>query len=128
MDLPKPTADLKALLDAMPGAVGAPMTASRGTKPLVLIYKIMGKTFAILSLRAEAFVMLKCDPARIDILKEVYSGVGHRTHLDPRHWISVDLEADVPPDEVRELAAYSWDLVAATLTRKQRQKLDSPGG
>ena len=125
MDLPKSTAALKAVLDAMPGATSAPMNASRGTKPLVMVYKVMGKTFAILSLREDAFVMLKCEPDRIDILKEVYSGIGHRTHLDPRHWISVDLEADVPAEEVRDLAATSRELVVATLTRKQRQELDS---
>ena len=125
MDLPKSTAALKAVLDAMPGTVGAPMTASRGTRPLVMIYKVMGRTFAILSLRDEAFVMLKCDPARIDILKEIYRGIGHRTHLDPRHWISVELDADVPAEEIRVLAARSRELVVATLTRKQQQDLET---
>ncbi|MBO0749461.1 MAG: MmcQ/YjbR family DNA-binding protein [Porphyrobacter sp.] len=111
------------MLDAMPGAVAAPMTASRGSQPLVLIYKIMGKMFAILSLRAEPFVILKCDPFRADVLRETYQGVGHRSHLDRRYWISVDLAADVPFDEVRELVQHSWDQVAATLTRKQREQL-----
>jgi hypothetical protein len=58
MALPDRTVALKDVLDAMPGAVAAPMTASRGSEPLVLIYKIMGKMFAILSLRAESFVIL----------------------------------------------------------------------
>lgn len=127
-DLPERTAALKAVLDAMPGALAAPMTAARGSKPLVLIYKIMGKMFAILSLRAEPFVILKCDPFRADVLRETYHGIGHRSHLDPRYWISVDLDADVPFDEVRELAAHSWDQVAATLTRKQRAQLEALSG
>ncbi len=92
----------------------------------MLIYKIMGKMFAILSLRAEPFVILKCDPFRAQILRETYSGIGHRSHLDPRTWISVDLDSDIPPEEIRELVAHSWDQVAATLTRKQREKLASP--
>lgn len=120
MTLPDATVALKEVLDAMPGAVAAPMKASRGSEPLVLIYKIMGKMFAILSLRAEPFVILKCDPFRADLLRETYQGVGHHSHLDPRYWISVDLEGDVPPDEVRSLVAHSWDQVAATLTRKQK--------
>lgn len=123
MDLPAATASLKAILDAMPGAVAEPMTASRGITPLVQIYKIMGKMFAILSLRAEPFVILKCDPFRADLLRQTYNGIGHRSHLDPRTWISVDLDADVPVDEVRLLVAHSWDQVAATLTRKQRADL-----
>jgi predicted DNA-binding protein (MmcQ/YjbR family) len=122
VELPDRTAALKQVLDAMPGAVAAPMTASRGSVPLVLIYRIMGKTFAILSLRAEPFVILKCGPFPAD-LRETYSGVAHRSHLDPRFWISVDLDADVPPDEVEALVSHSWDQVAATLTRKQREGL-----
>ncbi len=125
MDLPDQTALLKAVLDAMPGAVAEPMTAARGSTPLVMIYKIMGKMFAILSLRAEQFVILKCDPFRADMLRETYRGIGHRSHLDRRFWISVDLDSDVPADEIEALVAHSWDQVAATLTRKQREKLAS---
>jgi predicted DNA-binding protein (MmcQ/YjbR family) len=124
-DISKESAALKAVLDAMPGAVAQPMTAARGSEPLVMIYKIMGKMFAILSLRAEPFVILKCDPFRADMLRESYRGIGHRSHLDRRYWISVDLEADVPADEVRALIAHSWDQVAAGLTRKQRSELES---
>ena len=125
MDLPDHSAALKTVLDAMPGAVAKPMTASRGSDPLVLIYKIMGKMFAILSLRGEPFVILKCDPFRADLLRETYRGIGHRSHLDRRYWISVDLGADVPDDEIGALVAHSWDQVAATLTRKQREQLAS---
>ena len=123
MDLPDHSAALKTVLDAMPGAVAKPMTASRGSDPLVLIYKIMGKMFAILSLRGDAFVILKCDPFRADLLRETYRGIGHRSHLDRRYWISVDLDADVPAEEIRALVAHSWDQVAAGLTRKQREEL-----
>jgi predicted DNA-binding protein (MmcQ/YjbR family) len=128
MELPAPTAALKRVLDAMPGAVGSPMKASRGSEPLVLIYKIMGKMFAILGVRAEPFVILKCDPFRAELLRETYQGVGHRSHLDPRYWIRVDLGADVPAREVEALAAHSWDQVAATLTRKQRDELAALDG
>jgi len=123
MDLTAATAGLKAVLDAMPGAVAEPMTAARGSQPLVLIYKIMGKMFAILSVRADQFVILKCDPFRADMLREQYRGVGHRSHLDRRYWISVDLDADVPAVEIEALVAHSWEQVAATLPKKQRAAL-----
>ena len=123
MELPVQSAALKTVLDAMPGAVAQPMTASRGAEPLVLIYKIMGKMFAILGVRGEPYVILKCDPFRADVLRETYQGVGHRSHLDPRYWISIALDADVPADEVEALVAHSQDQVAATLTRKQREEL-----
>ncbi len=120
------TAALKAVLDAKPGATCEPMTASRGSIPLVLIYKIMGKMFAILSVRDTENVILKCEPDLCVALRERYSGVGHRSHLDPRFWISVDLDADVPAAEIERLAGLSYELVCAGLTRKQKSELQAP--
>jgi predicted DNA-binding protein (MmcQ/YjbR family) len=123
LDLAQRSAALKAKLEVMPGAAGQPMSASRGSTPLVLIYKVMGKMFAILSVRGTENVILKCDPHLAEILREQYAGVGHRSHLDRRFWISVDLESDVPADEIDRLAAQSYDLVCAGLTRKQKAEL-----
>ena len=125
LNLPPATAALKAVLEARPGAVGEPMGASRSTQPLVLIYKVMGKMFAILSVRKTQNVILKCDPHLAEILREQYAGVGHRSHLDRRFWIAVDLDSDVPAEEVERLAAQSYDLVCAGLTKKQKAELAS---
>jgi predicted DNA-binding protein (MmcQ/YjbR family) len=122
-DLGERTLALKAVLDAMPCAAGEPMTASRGTLPLVLIYKVMGKMFAVLSVRGAESVILKCDPHLAEVLRAQYAGVGHRSHLDRRFWISVELDADVPMDEIERLAGQSYDLVRGGLTRKQQAEL-----
>jgi predicted DNA-binding protein (MmcQ/YjbR family) len=118
MDLNERTGAVKAWLDAKPGAAAEP--AAAGT----LIYKVMGKMFAILSTRGFEGVSLKCDPHLAEILREQYAGVGHRYHLDRRHWISVRLDADVPLEEVEPLTAQSYDLVCAGLTRRQRAELE----
>ena len=123
LELGGSTLALKAVLDAKPGAIGVPMTAARGSKPLVLIYKVMGKMFAILAVRGTPNVILKCDPHLAEVLRGHYRGVGHRSHLDPRFWISVDLDSDVPASEVRRLLDQSYDLVCAGLTRKQKTQL-----
>ena len=75
MSLGQRTAALKARLDAMPGAVGAPMSAARGSTPLVLIYKVMGKMFAILSVRSTENVILKCDPHLAEVRAMTHPGV-----------------------------------------------------
>jgi len=123
MTLGRRTAALKSVLDAMPGALAQPMSASRSAVPSVLLYKIMGKMFAILSARGEEFVILKCDPHLAEMLRAKYEGVGHRSHLDRRFWISINLDADVPAKEIKRLAAQSYDLVASKLTRKQKAAL-----
>ncbi len=88
-----------------------------------MMYKVMGKMFAIVGLGKVEHVILKCDPHLVDVLKATYTGVGHRSHLDARNWISVELDADVPAEEIARLVEQSYDLVCATLTRKQRAEL-----
>ncbi len=117
------TAALMKKLDAMPGAVAKLMSAPRATTPSVLIYKVMGKMFAIVSVRGIENVILKCDPNLAHVLRQQYTGVGHSSHLDRRFWISVNLDADVPVDEVERLAQHSYGLVCSRLTRKQKSDL-----
>ena len=124
MQLTERVAALKAVLDAMPGATPLARTPPRSTKgPTVLDYKVMGKTFAILQVRGDELVILKCDPHLVDILKAQYAGVGHRSHLDRRYWICVFLDSDVPAAETARLVAGSYDLVRAALTKKQQAEL-----
>lgn len=123
LDVGRRTAALQRFLGSLPGAAATPMAASRGSTPLVLMYKVAGKTFAILSVRAEEFVLLKNEPHRVEMLRQTYAGIGHRSHLDARHWIAVALDADVSAAAVKTLARQSYDLVAAGLTRKQQADL-----
>ena len=123
MSLNPAVAALEAILKAKPGAVGDPLPSAPG----VVLYKVMGKMFAILESRKIQNVILKCDPHLAEILREQYAGVGHRSHLDRRFWISINLEADVPAEEVERLAAQSYDLVCAGLTRKQKAELAGLG-
>lgn len=109
---------MKAVLDAQPGAVCEPAAVAGAS-----IYKVMGKMFAILATRSVQAVSLKCDPHLAEVLREQYAGVGHRYHLDRRHWISVSLDADVPVDEIERRATGSYTLVCAGLTRKQKAEL-----
>ena len=125
MDYSERTSALKAILEAMPGATVVAREQARSTKGLLALdYKVGGKTFAILAVRGAGHVVLKCDPHLIEILKDQYAGVGHRTHLDRRHWIAVFFDADVPPQEIERLARHSYDLVRAALTKKQQAELE----
>jgi predicted DNA-binding protein (MmcQ/YjbR family) len=119
MQLTPEQAQVKTWLDARPAAVGTPTG-----------YKVMGKTFAILSIRRDGcgWLILKCDPHLAEILRAQYAGVGHRSHLDRRHWIAITLGDDVPAEEIQRLIAHSYDLVCAGLTGKQRAELAALAG
>ena len=111
-------------LAAKPGAVAQPISAPKGSSPIAMIYRVMNKMFAILAVRGTENVILKCDPELAHILRGKYASVGHRSHLDKRHWIAVDLDADVSTKEIKSLAAHSYELVCEGLTRKQRVALE----
>ncbi len=121
--LGKRTASVKAWIETKPGAEGRPFSPRTTSPPLTIIYKVMGKVFAILSVRGVEDVILKCDPSLASALREEYAGIGHRSHLDRRFWISVRLDSDVPAREVERLVSLSYDLVCAGLTAKQRSEL-----
>ncbi len=114
----KRLAAVKVLLDVMPAATIS-AKSPRGTA----IYHVMAKTFAILWTGKTAGLILKSD--RADMLRERYAGIGHKSHLDPRHWIFVELDADVPLPEIRHLIAQSYALVRAKLTGKQKAELEA---
>lgn len=125
LNLSPRTAAVKAVLEARPGAVGEPFAMRRSAQPLVIMFKVFGKLFAVLQIRGHENVIVKCDPHLVEVLREQYAGVGHRSHLDRRFWISIDLDSDVPADEIERLVCGSYDLVRAGLTKKQKSELEA---
>ncbi len=125
MDMGSRKEALMVRLRDKPGATAAPVSTPSGRRPTAMVYKVMGKMFAIVGLSKVEHVILKCDPHLAEVLKATYAGVGHRSHLDRRYWISVELDADVPIEEIVRIVDQSYDLVCETLTRKQRAELEA---
>jgi predicted DNA-binding protein (MmcQ/YjbR family) len=110
---------VRTAIEAMPGCEARSMPHG------VTLYKVMGKMFAILEVHKSKGVILKVDPVLMDLVKSRFAGVGRRSHLDPRFWLHIDFEGDVPTPEIEGLASGSYDLVRASLTRAQRAALAS---
>ena len=78
------------------------------------VYKVGGKMFALVPLDAEPpTVSLKCDPEWSEVLRNAYDAVRPGYHLNKRHWNTIVLDGSVPDDEVAELIAHSYPLVAS---------------
>ena len=115
---------VRKLIETKPGAVGGGLARF----PAVTLYKVVGKMFAILTSSGTPNVILKCDPHLMDVLKHTYDGVGHRSHLDKRFWISVELDADVPLKEIGRMIDHSYDQVCEKLSKKEAAELEKLGG
>lgn len=92
--------------------------------PDVLVFKVLGKMFALVSLAAEkAKVSLKCAPDRGIELRETYfDRIQGAYHMNKKHWNSLDIE-QLPSQLVCELTDHSYALVVEKLTKKQRAQL-----
>ena len=111
--------DLRAALMSRPGVI-----EDTPFGPGVLVYKLMGRMFALTSATGVDRVSLKCDPHLSEILRETFAGIVPGYHLNKRHWITVSLTSDVPAEEVLRLVGHSWDLVRAALPRKLKVELE----
>lgn len=98
-----------------------------------LVYKVMGKIFALTGLEEGRFMVnLKCDPDYALELRERYAEVRPGYHMSKKHWNTVDFEGSLPDGTLRALIDHSYALVVNGLPGKTRALLnagadDNPG-
>ncbi len=88
------------------------------------VYKVGGKMFALATMVDDpGYVTLKVDPDDGIVLRGQYDFIREGYYMNKRHWITIDLVAEVPMDEVRDLIGESYLLVAQSLTKKARAEI-----
>ncbi len=105
---------------AMPAA-----TVDNAFGPQTEVYRVGEKIFALVAVEHGDSVTLKSLPEEGEALRAQYDFVREGYHMNKRHWITIDLMADVPMDEVQELIEESYRLVFESLPRG-RQRLLNP--
>ena len=109
--------NLKTTLLAKPGSAE---DAAFG--PEHFTYKVMGKLFAVVSWDEEPMRMsIKCDPAKVEVLRKVFAAVQSPPYFNKNHWNMVILDGSVPEPEFEAMIEESYQLVVKGLTRKQRE-------
>lgn len=91
--------------------------------PQTLVFKVMGKMFAITDIDGFESINLKCDPEKAVILREEYSGVIPGYHMNKKHWNTVSTDGSVPDNLLREWIDESYDLIVAGLPGKLKEEL-----
>lgn len=118
--------EVRALLLAQRGA-----DESLPFGPGALVYKVMGKMFALLPEQLAAGevarVSTKVDPHLGRLLRETYPAIEPAYHFNKTHWISTALDGSVPDEQVIEIIEHSYALVVKGLTRAQRAELEQMG-
>jgi predicted DNA-binding protein (MmcQ/YjbR family) len=88
-----------------------------------LVFKVLGKMFALTDIDSFVFINLKCDPQRAIELREHYAGITPGYHMHKKSWNSVLTDGSVPDPLLSELIDLSYDLVVAGLPKKLRDSL-----
>jgi len=92
---------------------------------VTLVFKVMGKMFALTNLDGATTINLKCDPDRAIELREQYSDILPGYHMNKTHWNTVNVQGSLSNQMVTELIDNSYDLVVKSLTRKLREELQA---
>lgn len=102
----------------------AGVTESFPFDKVTLVFKVMGKIFAITGLDNEIFeVNLKCAPEYAIELREMYAEIRAGWHMNKKHWNTVQFEGELETDLLLQLIDHSYELVVKKLKKSDREIL-----
>lgn len=82
------------------------------------------KMFALSNLEAAALaISLKCEPDLAEQLRAAHPEITGAWHLNKTHWNGVDCTGSLSDEMIRDMIEDSYDLVVATLPKKDRDSL-----
>jgi len=88
-----------------------------------LVFKVMGKMFALTDLESFEGVNLKVDPEEGAELRDRYVFVQPAYHMNKQHWVTVVMDGQVPDKLLQSWIDRSYDLVVKGLNRSQKLSL-----
>ncbi|MBI9067295.1 MAG: MmcQ/YjbR family DNA-binding protein [Salinivirgaceae bacterium] len=91
---------------------------------VTLVFKVMGKMFALTGLNEELRVSLKCDPEKAIELRQEYETVIPGFHLSKIHWNTIIIDGTIPTQQIETWIDDSYNLIVNSLTKKLRAELD----
>ena len=88
-----------------------------------LVFKVMGKMFALTDLDTFESINLKVDPETGIELREKYAAVTPGYHMNKKHWITVILDRSLPDALIYQWVDTSYSLVINSLQKKSKEFL-----
>jgi predicted DNA-binding protein (MmcQ/YjbR family) len=90
-----------------------------------LVFKVMGKMFALTDVEEFDGVNLKVLPEDGAELRDRYTFVQEAYHMNKKHWITVVMSGAVPDKLMKGWIDNSYHLVISGLTKSQKLALGS---
>ncbi len=90
-----------------------------------LVFKVMGKMFALTNIDSFVSVNLKCDPEKAVELRETFDAVKPGYHMNKKHWNTIEMNGSIADQSIIEWIDHSYDLVVAGLPKALKLELQS---
>lgn len=88
-----------------------------------LVFKVMGKMFALTDTKGQFSVNLKCDPEKALELRERYSSIQPGYHMNKKHWNTVYIDDCISDNILCKWIDDSYDLLIDSLSKKMKTEL-----
>lgn len=88
-----------------------------------LVFKVMGKMFALADVDLFKSTNLKCDPEWAIELREEYPAISPGFHMNKKHWNTVTFDGTLSDEMIMKLINHSYDLVVNKLPKVMKTEL-----
>ena len=90
-----------------------------------LVFKVIGKMFALTDVDFFKSINLKCDPERALELRENYSAILPGYHMNKKHWNTIEMDGSISDQILEELIMHSYELVVEKLPKILKSELEN---
>lgn len=74
----------------------------------ILVYKVLGRMFAMISISAPDHFAVKCHPDRAVLLRDMYAEITPGWHLNKRHWNDVSIVGELSDGFLKAEIRHSY--------------------
>lgn len=89
-----------------------------------IVFKVMGKMFALADVDLFESINLKCLPERSIELRERFNGITPGYHMNKKHWNTIRMDGSVPNELILSLIDHSYELVVQNLPKSLQAELE----
>jgi len=91
--------------------------------PDVIVYKVLGKMYALSAYESPLTVNLKCEPNYALELRNQFEAVNPGFHMNKKHWNTVTIDGSISKETIQELIQHSYNQVVKGMTKKEQEKV-----
>ena len=87
-----------------------------------LVFRIVGKIFAMVDLENTEWFVLKCNPDYALTLRDAHPEITGAWHMNKKHWNQINLYGTLTDELIQSLIRHSYNEVLKKLSRRVREE------